>query len=128
MNSPAPAPLPSAETKPPSAGSGFSLAQMRRILATVIIGAGIVAYGNSLQGDFVLDDIPCIRENHALGKFLPEPSEVPPGLHHRTVGRWTFTVNYLLAEKTPETGPSVEGFHIANLIIHILAALVLLGL
>jgi hypothetical protein len=86
------------------------------ILAVLLLG--LFAYGNSLHGEFVFDDILQVRDNSAirdLGAFLG-----PTGYRlylNRFVGYATFALNYRLG------GLGVFGYHLTNLIIHLLASL-----
>ena len=83
-----------------------------------ILLLGLFAYGNSLHGEFVFDDIRQVRDNLAirdLGAFLG-----PSGYWsypNRFVAYATFALNYRLG------GLDVFGYHLANQIIHLLASL-----
>ena len=87
-------------------------------LLLVIVGAG--AYANSLGGPFVFDDILGIEHNpsiHSLaGSLDPPDSQITAG---RPVANFTFAVNYAIH------GLAVPGYHLLNIAIHVLAALVL---
>jgi tetratricopeptide (TPR) repeat protein len=87
-------------------------------LLLVIVGAG--AYANSLGGPFVFDDILGIEQNpsiHSLaGSLAPPDSQITAG---RPVANFTFAVNYAIH------GLAVPGYHLLNIAIHVLAALVL---
>lgn len=88
-----------------------------------ILVLGLFAYGNSLHGEFVFDDIRQVRDNLAirdLGAFLgPGGYRLYP---NRFVGYATFALNYRLG------GLDVFGYHLANLIIHLLASLLVFRL
>jgi tetratricopeptide (TPR) repeat protein len=79
---------------------------------------GLFAYGNSLHGEFAFDDREHVRDNPAirdLGAFLgPSGYRLYP---NRFVGYATFALNYRLG------GLDVFGYHLANLVIHLLASL-----
>ncbi|QEL13252.1 hypothetical protein [Limnoglobus roseus] len=77
--------------------------------------AGLAAYFNSFQGAFVLDDLAMIVDPN-LGKPLQGR------LAGRPVVSLTFTLNYWL------DGLNTRGYHLANLLVHIAAAVVLFDL
>jgi Flp pilus assembly protein TadD len=91
---------------------------------TLILGAavallGILAYGNSLHGAFVFDDIQQIQDNPAirqLGRYLAGEAGylAPP---NRFVAYLSFALNHRLG------GPAPEGFHLVNLSVHLLNGL-----
>ncbi len=87
-------------------------------LLLVIIGAG--AYANSLDGPFVFDDIAGIEQNPSIRSLAG--SLVPPD-QQATAGRPV--VNFSLALNYAIHGLDVRGYHLLNIAIHILAALVL---
>jgi tetratricopeptide (TPR) repeat protein len=91
-----------------------------------IIAAGLAAYAGSFRGPFIFDDVPSIVENPTIRHLWPFPQK-PFVFHGETVaGRpllnFTFAINYVLGEL------DVRGYHAANLLIHILAALTLFGI
>jgi hypothetical protein len=96
---------------------------------TLLLGAlvallGVIAYGNSLHGAFVFDDVQQIQDNPAirrLGAFLAgEPgSQAPP---NRFVAYLSFALNHRLG------GLAVEGFHVVNLLVHLGNALLVFAL
>ncbi len=91
--------------------SGPSLRQAIVVFAL----AGLAAYFNSFQGVFVFDDKGMIVDPD-IGKPLAGR------LAGRPVVSLTFTLNYWL------DGFNTRGYHLANLIIHVLAALTLFDL
>ena len=82
-----------------------------------ILLLGLLAYGNSLHGPFVFDDIRQIRDNPSLrdlagslrGGFGSPPS--------RYVGYLTFALNHRVG------GLDVFGYHVVNLAIHLAVSL-----
>jgi Flp pilus assembly protein TadD len=96
-----------------------------RWTALLIIAAGGLAYGNSLSGPFVFDDTASIAENPALHSLRAIREVLSPAVTSTLMGRplvnLTFAVNYALG------GLDVRGYHLANLAIHLLAALTLFG-
>ena len=92
--------------------------------AAGILLLGLLAYANSLRGDFVFDDIRQIRDNPVirdLGSFLWSSAgyRFSPS---RFVAYLTFALNYRLG------GLDVFGWHAVNLAIHLAVALVLYAL
>jgi hypothetical protein len=83
-----------------------------------ILVLGLFAYGNSLHGEFVFDDIQQVRDNLAirdLSAFLGRSGYL--SYPNRFVGYATLALNYRLG------GLEVFGYHLANLIIHLLTSL-----
>ena len=95
-------------------------------LATgVILLATWAAYANSFWVPFVFDDLravtlnPTIHHLWPLGPVLSPPPE--GGLSGRPLANLSLALNYAFG------GEAVVGYHAVNLEIHVLAALVLLG-
>src|SRR6056297_3150501 len=97
----------------------------RLAFSILLIAAGLMTYENSMVGVFVYDDIPCIVENESLNSLKSTwnagPEDIPGGLKRRVVGRWTFALNYTAG------GLDVWGYHFVNIVIHITASLLLMG-
>jgi len=115
-------PLPTA----PSLSAPASVASSRRtsiLAATVIVFAAFVAFNNSFRGPFIADDLWSITNNRTilrLSSALAPPSDTTTG--GRPLLNLTFAVNYALG------GMNVWGYHVLNLLIHILASLTLFGI
>jgi tetratricopeptide (TPR) repeat protein len=95
--------------------------------AAVIAGAALAAYGNSLGGAFVLDDVRSIVENPTIRQLWPLsiPLHPPQGdltVNGRPLLNLSFAANYALG------GLDVRGYHLLNLAIHLLAGLTLFGI
>jgi protein O-mannosyl-transferase len=92
----------------------------------VIIVVGIIFYYNSLQGGFIFDDESIVVKNPHIEKIwpIPEAFSAPPDspVRDRPVVNLTLSLNYLLGERSP------SGYHLVNLSIHLLAALLLFSL
>jgi Flp pilus assembly protein TadD len=90
-------------------------------LALVVVAC--VAYHNSLSGPFVFDDIINIRNNLKLRQLWPvwETMWGPlaTGVAGRPVVQLSLALNYAVHEL------SVTGYHVTNLVLHVLTALVL---
>lgn len=95
--------------------------------AGLIVAAGLVAYHNSFHGPFVFDDVLAITENQsirrlsALGDVLTPPHEAATA-QGRPVLNLSLALNYRLGGADP------AGYHWANLLIHLAAALALFGI
>lgn len=91
-----------------------------------LIVLGILAYGNSLNGPFIYDDIPNIVDNQVIHNIRnamnPSLGPAGAGLYNRPVIRFSLAVNYALG------GNNVRGYHILNLVIHLLAGITLFGI
>lgn len=95
-------------------------------VAALIIAAIWIAYANSVNGPFVFDDLASIPANPTL-RDLGDLGAVfsPPGQGVTVTGRpWlnaSFAVNYAIS------GLSPRSYHLVNIAIHTMAALLLFG-
>lgn len=89
-----------------------------RLGPALIVLAAAVAYSNSFKGAFLFDDEPHFVENPALHTLWPLR---PILLSERPILNLTLTANWVIG------GPDPWGFHLVNLIGHVLAALTLFG-
>ena len=93
------------------------------IAAGVIAVAAFAAYHNSFGGLFVMDDVPGIVKNATIrslaGSLVPPLNSTPSG---RPFLNFTLALNYAAG------GLDVRGYHILNLLIHVLAGLTLFGI
>jgi hypothetical protein len=94
------------------------------LLAGAVALLGLLAYGNSLQGAFVFDDVQQIQDNLSirdLGEYLlGSPGHLAPA--NRFVAYLSFALNYRFG------GLAVQGFHLVNLLVHLTNALLVFGL
>lgn len=94
--------------------------------ALLIAVAGGVVYCNAMNVPFLLDDMASIRDNESIRQLWPlsdvlsAPDEIT--VAGRPVASLSFAINYAVG------GPAVRGYHLVNVAIHILAALVLFGI
>jgi hypothetical protein len=91
----------------------------------VIVVAAVATYWNGLSAPFLLDDHTSILTNHSIESLelpgpLVTPSDTP--VARRPLVNLSFAVNYALGQR------DVRGYHLGNLVIHVLAALVLFGI
>jgi tetratricopeptide (TPR) repeat protein len=91
-----------------------------------LIAAGVLAYSNSFDGPFIFDDRLSIPQNATIRHLWPitGPLHVPG--EGRTVDARP-VLNLSLALSYALSGYAVWGYHLLNLIIHLLAALTLFG-
>jgi tetratricopeptide (TPR) repeat protein len=91
--------------------------------AALLIVAILAALANSLQGPFVLDDLPAIAENKSIRHFAT--AFAPPGDGQTVSGRplvnFSFAVNWAIG------GAEVRSYHALNFAIHAFAALAFFG-
>ena len=113
-------PTSSAPVKPVQVRSRLAEAQLDKFYPAFIIMAGVIAYYNSLRAPFIFDDRYHIVENARIRELWP----LGQLLFHtsRPVVILSLAVNYALGGLNP------LGYHIFNLGVHILAALVLYGI
>ncbi len=97
------------------------------IAAGIVVLATCVAYLNSLHNPFIFDDELAILKNPTIRSLLPlsvvlsPPSGGSP-VQSRPFVNLSFAINYALGGTDP------FGYHVVNVAIHLLAALVLFGL
>ena len=98
----------------------------RWILPWILVIVGAVAYANSLDGVFVYDDVDSVERNPHVRAILPlsrsmsAPSGTPPA--GRPVVAFSLALNYAVG------GLDVRTYHLVNIAVHILNALVLYGI
>ena len=96
------------------------------ISAAVLVLAGLVTFGNALDGVFVMDDVSSVVDNRRILSIWPLRASMggPPqsSLGGRPVVAFSFAVSHAFAGLDP------WGYHAWNLAVHILAALVLSGI
>lgn len=94
--------------------------------AALIVLSGALAYANSLAGPFILDDQLSIVDSPYIRRLLPLSRLLFPERESPVAGRpivnVSFAVNYLLG------GLEVRGYHVGNIAIHILCALLIVGI
>lgn len=117
-----------------TANSDASLAEAENpsgrliLLAALVLAlAALAAYSSSFSGPFVYDDVQSIPENPTLRQLWPPWEALSPPAGGTTVGgrpvlNVSFALNYAFG------GSAVFGYHLGNLLIHVLAGLTLFGL
>jgi Flp pilus assembly protein TadD len=103
-----------------------TLSSPRWLFAAAVAGLAVLAlaaYSNSFAVPFFFDDLPAVLDNPTIRDLSTAFS--PPshgGTFGRPVANFSLGVNYAIS------GTAVWSYHVANLAIHVLAGLVLLGL
>ena len=97
-----------------------------RLHIALIVLAGVLVYGNgSSSGPLLFDDETSILNNTSIRQLTPLSVPLSPPRDTPVAGRpvvnLTFAVNYAIG------GLDVTGYHVANLLVHLLAALALYG-
>jgi tetratricopeptide (TPR) repeat protein len=109
---------PVAPVRTPSAHPGLFL--------LLIVAAGTATYWNSLGGPFIWDDQIAIVTNHTIQHLWPLSDPLRPPRETPVAGRpvvnLSFAINYAIG------GLSEPGYHIANIAVHIVCALLLFGI
>jgi protein O-mannosyl-transferase len=94
--------------------------------ACAIVLAGALTFANSLSGPLLFDDQPAILTNPQIRHLWPPGEALAPPrdnvLASRPIVNFSFAINYAIG------GLSVRGYHIGNVSLHILSALVLFGI
>jgi protein O-mannosyl-transferase len=92
----------------------------------VIVVAGLLVYSNSLSSPFLFDDQNSIIGNLQIRRLWPLSIPLSPPRDTPVAGRplvnLSFAINYAVGGLDP------WGYHLANIVIHVTAALVLFGL
>jgi tetratricopeptide (TPR) repeat protein len=92
-----------------------------------IVLAGLLAYGNSLGGAWLLDDTPAICQNPDIRRLWPPWAPLQP--QNRFMAFYTRPfLNYTMTLDHGLWGLNPRGYHATNLVLHLLAGLALYGL
>ena len=93
--------------------------------ALALVAIVLLAYANSLSGDFIFDDQSSVVENTSIRSLWPiGPVLLPPaeaGICGRPFANLTMALNYALH------GLDELGYHVGNLALHVFSALILFG-
>jgi len=100
----------------------------RKFFPLVVIAAGLLAYSNSFSGGFFLDDFASIPENPTILHLWPIRQPLSPPHRGWLTVEGRPLINLSLAINYAISGYHVWSYHALNLIVHILAALTLLGI
>ena len=72
-----------------------------RLFMLGLVAVTLLAYANSFDGQYFLDDYGCIVVNETIGQLWPAAEDIPHGLQRRHVGRLTLWLNYPLGGLEP---------------------------
>jgi len=97
------------------------------LAAALVVAAILAAWANSLRAPFVFDDRPSIVDNPTIRHLWPLPAVLSPPADGSTVTSRP-VLNLSFALNHAAGGLAVEGYHVANILIHAASALLLLGL
>ncbi len=96
------------------------------LAAALLALAAVLVYVNSLNVPFVFDDTPAIVENPSIRDWSEWRQVLaPPPTAGSAAGRPLINLSFALNHAVGGLEP--RGYHLVNLLLHILAALVLLG-
>ena len=104
----------------------LSVVNGRKFIPLLVVAVGLLAYHNSFQGPFILDDAASISNNAHIRHLWPIWEALSPSTKSFVGGRPI--VNFSLALNYAMGGLAVAGYHAFNLAIHILAGLALYGI
>ena len=110
----------------------YIYSHMRHLAIILIIIAGIAAYANSFNNEFVWDDEWIVQINPQIRSFAFLPKVFSTGLFHAYgVGQGSFyrpmqVLSYMVDYKLWELRPL--GYHLTNTVLHIACALLLFAI
>jgi Flp pilus assembly protein TadD len=90
--------------------------------ALLLVAAGALVYHGSLGAPFIVDDPGAIVDNHQLRQLWPPATLRDTALAGRPIVALSFQLNFALH------GLEVRGYHLVNIALHLLNALLLFGL
>ena len=100
----------------------------RALLAPVVLMLAVAAaYANSLNGAFVFDDNPTIRENESIRSLRPLSEVLFPDTHGGNTNAGRPMVSLSLAVNYALGGLDVRGYHVLNILVHLAATCALYG-
>ncbi len=108
------------------AESRSSAVNAHKLIPALLIVAALAVYHNSFTGPFIWDDLDSIPGNPYIRKLWPLTNVMSwprnSTVAARPVAAFSLAINYALG------GLDVWGYHLFNLIVHILAGLLLFGI
>jgi len=99
----------------------------QKFIPLVVVAAGLLAWHNSFTGPFIFDDVTSIQENSTIRRLWPISQPLSPPRKGGTTVEGRPLTNLSLAINYALGGFKVQGYHVLNLAVHILAGLALLG-
>lgn len=131
-----PDPAPAAPAPAPAAPALPSPSWAKQLAACAALALlSLLAYANTFHVPFYFDDRQGITQNESIDQLWPlwRPLVPPVYLNSGAVGRplvnFSLAVNYQIAQATSATHDGMEptSYHVVNLIFHIIAACLLMG-
>ncbi|UCE61320.1 MAG: tetratricopeptide repeat protein [Phycisphaerales bacterium] len=105
---------------------GISLHRKAGLWALALIAVGAATYANTLSGPFIFDDEKTILGNPDIRHVWPPWPTGDSETQHSAAGRplihLSLAINYAIG------GLDTRGYHVVNIAVHILCALVLFGI
>lgn len=102
-------------------GKESGILSRRYVHLLIVVVLGVLAYSNTFDVPFQFDDRTYVLKNPLISRPVEAPESLPDNIRltksTRLVAYFTFLVNYKLH------GESVAGYHVLNLLIHILNGL-----
>jgi len=93
-----------------------------RLAAALAAALVVLAYANSLAGQFIFDDRSGIRDNHAIRRLWPIWNVLTARPMSRPIVNLSLAINYAVS------GLETWSYHVLNVAVHAAAALALFGL
>ena len=118
---------PHSPPRPPEPAAATSSRRVVALACGALVLAIFAAYSNSLSGPFVYDDKDSIVNNLTLRHLWPLSEVLAPLSGGLTVSVRP-VLNLSLALNYAAGGLDVRGYHVTNVLIHVLACLTLFGL
>jgi tetratricopeptide (TPR) repeat protein len=96
------------------------------IAVLTILAGGIAAFANSFQGQFIFDDLLALTQNPSTERLWRLDHVLRPPIQMTVGGRPMLNLSFAIDRAIFGLHPA--GYHIGNLLIHLLAALALFGI
>src|SRR5438270_879905 len=98
------------------------------LVSSVIALSSFLAYRNTFSAPFIFDDGHVVQVNLTIRKLWPLTTVLSPPHGYGLTVEGRPLINLSLAINYAFGGTDVAGYHVINLVIHVLAALTLFGL
>ena len=109
----------------PTAAAPAPRGRLLALAPLIIVAAGVIAYANGLRGPLIFDDFRSIVDNTTIRTLswttVLHPQAQTP-MAGRPLANLSIALNYAMS------GQNVASYHLWNIAVHILAALVLFGI
>ena len=98
----------------------------RAVFPGLLVVAVAIAFSNSLRVPFLLDDFPTIPGNASITRLSAITSVLFPPPEVYSAGRPVLNLSFALNHAIG--GTAAGGYHVVNVVIHMVAALLLFGI